>query len=226
MPSLILVGAGPGIGAAVIRHCVDDGEPVGLLSRTAGSHDWLANALRLRGNRVATRTADAANDLELTVGLDALLREIGTPELVVYNAALIRADRPGDLSHAEHQHAYAINVLGALTTASHLSPAMASAGGGTIIITGGMPQPMPALTSLSLGKAGVRALSSLLAEQLGPEGIHVATVTVGGTVTPGGPFDPDDIATVYRRIHEQDEDDWETEITYTGGPEYVARTCA
>ena len=103
---------------------------------------------------------------------------------MVYNAGLIRRDRPGELSREQHFAAYAI-ILGALTAAVHLAPAMAGAGGGTIVITGGMPEPDPAVTSLSLGKAAARALTTLLATEYGLTGVHVATVTVGGAVAPG-----------------------------------------
>jgi NAD(P)-dependent dehydrogenase (short-subunit alcohol dehydrogenase family) len=105
-----------------------------------------------------------------------------------------------------------------MTAASHLAPAMAAAGGGTILITGGMPEPDPAVTSLSLGKAGVRALTVLLARQYGPSDIHVATVTVGGAVAAGGRFDPDRIAEQYWRLHAQPRDAWEPEIVFSGDP--------
>lgn len=36
---------------------------------------------------------------------------------------------------------------------------MMQAGRGTILITGGMSEPIPEVTSLSLGRAGVRALT-------------------------------------------------------------------
>ena len=134
------------------------------------------------------------------------------PEALVYNAGLIRRDRPGELSREQHFAAYAINVLGALTAAVHLAPAMAEAGGGTIVITGGMPEPDPAVTSLSLGKAAARALTKLLASEYGPAGVHVATVTVGGAVAPGGPYDPDLIAGHYWRLHTQPPQAWEHEV--------------
>ena len=91
-----------------------------------------------------------------------------------------------------------------------------AAGGGSILITGGMPEPDPAVTSLSLGKAGVRALTRLLASEYGPAGIHVATVTVGGAVAPGGRFDPDRIAEQYWRLHVQGPEAWEHEVLFTG----------
>ena len=93
---------------------------------------------------------------------------------------------------------------------------MADAGAGTILLTGGMPEPLPEATSLSLGKAGVRALTELLARDYEPEGVHVATVTVGGAVAPGSAFDPDEIAEEYWRLHQQPRGAWERVVLYAG----------
>jgi short-subunit dehydrogenase len=199
MPGAVIIGAGPGIGTSVARRFAAAGMPVGLIARTAASVDAARAAVvaTVPGVTVAGATADAG---------------LGVPEALVYNAGLIRRDRPGELSREEHFAAYAINVLGALTAAVHLAPAMAGAGGGTIVITGGMPEPDPAVTSLSLGKAAARALTKLLASEYGPAGVHVATVTVGGAVAPGGPYDPDLIAGHYWRLHTQPPQAWEHEV--------------
>lgn len=72
------------------------------------------------------------------------------------------------------------------------------------------------LVRLSLGKVGVRALTTMLAEQYGSLGIHVATVTVCGTVAPGTEFDPDRVAEHYWRLHRQGPDEWEQEVVFAG----------
>ncbi len=136
--------------------------------------------------------------------------------MLVYNAALVRRDRIGELTAGQQLDAWAVNVVGAITAIAHLAPRMVQSGGGTIVLTGGMPEPLPDATSLSLGKAGVRALAHLLAKEYGPQGIHVATVTVGGAVAPGTAFDPDDIAEQYWRLHTQPEAAWELEVDYPG----------
>jgi NAD(P)-dependent dehydrogenase (short-subunit alcohol dehydrogenase family) len=69
---------------------------------------------------------------------------------------------------------------------------------------------------LSLGKAGVRALTALLAKSYEPAGIHVATVTVAGYVAPGTAFDPNGIAEHYWSLHSQPAGAWEREIVHTG----------
>src|SRR5438105_4997805 len=163
MTGVVIVGAGPGIGASVARRFAAAGMPVGLIARTAGSTATVRAALAAAGVTVAEATADAGQDDQLTAALDAVTARLGPPQALIYNAGLIRHDRPGELSRQQHVTAYAINVLGAMTAAVHVAPAMAAAGGGSILITGGMPEPDPAVTSLSLGKAGVRALTRLLA---------------------------------------------------------------
>ena len=140
----------------------------------------------------------------------------GTPEVVVYNAAIIQRDVPGELSAQGHLAAWSVNVVGALTAAAHVAPAMAARGSGSFIITGGMPEPVAQYVSLSLGKAGVRALTTMLADYYGPSGVHAATVTVYDDVVPGTAFDPDDIAEHYWRLHNQPRDAWEIEVAFTG----------
>src|SRR5689334_4603107 len=226
MTGVVIVGAGPGIATSVARRFAAAGMPVGLIARTEASIDATRQALAGTGVAVAGATADAGQDDELTKALDAVTGQLGPPAALVYNAGLIRHDRPGELSRQQHVTAYAINVLGAMTAAVHVAPAMAAAGGGSILITGGMPEPDPAVTSLSLGKAGVRALTTLLASEYGPAGIHVATVTVGGAVAPGGRFDPDRIAEQYWRLHVQGPEAWEHEVLFTGQePSPVRQKC-
>ena len=218
MAGAVIIGVGPGIGTSVARRFAAAGMPLGLIARTGATLDAARAAVAATGVKVIGATADAARDDQLTAALDALSGQIGVPAALIYNAGLIQRDRPGELSRERHVAAYAINVLGAMTAAVHMAPAMAGAGGGTIVITGGMPEPDPEFTSLSLGKAGVRALTKLLAGEYGPAGIHVATVTVGGAVAAGGPYDPDQIAGHYWRLHTQPPHAWEHEVLVGGGP--------
>jgi NADP-dependent 3-hydroxy acid dehydrogenase YdfG len=212
--SVAVIGAGPGIGAAVARRFARQGLPVGLIART--SETIAATSATLGGAVTAEARADAADEHALRAALDAVADELGPIDVLVYNAGLIRQDVPGELSTAEHQHAWAVNVVGAITAAAHIGPGMAEAGRGTILLTGGLPEPVPDVVSLSLGKAGVRALTQLLATQYGPAGVRVATVTVGGTVAPGTAFDPDEIADHYWRLHTQPRQDWEREVLLSG----------
>lgn len=78
----------------------------------------------------------------------------------------------------------------------------------TFLVTGGMPEPKPGYLSLSLGKAGIRALVAALDARYRPAGVHVGTVTVHGPIAPGSAFDPDDIAEHYWRLHSEELGSW------------------
>ncbi|WP_433475933.1 SDR family NAD(P)-dependent oxidoreductase [Spirillospora sp. CA-142024] len=209
MAGALIIGVGPGIGRAVARRFAREGLPVGLIARTEGTVRAAAEAVE--GVPVVAGTADATDEVALRSALDEVTGKFGTPDVVVYNAALIRPDAPGELSVQGHMDAWAVNVVGAITAAAHVAPAMAERGRGTFLITGGMPEPKRRYVSLSLGKAGVRTLVELLDQEYGPSGVHVASVTVAGAVEPGTDFDPDDIAEHYWRLHTQERHEWERE---------------
>jgi NAD(P)-dependent dehydrogenase (short-subunit alcohol dehydrogenase family) len=211
MPGAIVIGAGPGIGTAVARRLAKAGLPVGVIARSEAT---VQAAKRAVDGEVVGATADVTDETALRNALDAIVDRLGVPDVLVYNAALIQSDAPGDLSTQQHLEAWAVNVVGAITAAAHLAPRMAAQGGGTILLTGGMPEPVAAVTSLSLGKAGVRALTELLQKHYADAGIHVGTVTVAGTVAPGTAYDPDDIAEHYWRLHTQPAGAWEREVVY------------
>jgi short-subunit dehydrogenase len=81
----------------------------------------------------------------------------------------------------------AVNIGGALVAAQVVVPKMSERGSGSILLTGGgyALEPNPDYLSLSIGKAGIRAMAHGLFEYLKKKGIHVATVTVATLVSPG-----------------------------------------
>jgi NAD(P)-dependent dehydrogenase (short-subunit alcohol dehydrogenase family) len=200
---MIIIGVGPGIGTAVARRFAREGFVVGMIARR---EDTLTTAADALGSGVTTwiRRADAADETGLTDALRAFVGTHGVPDAVVYNAAIIRTDEPGELDRATMLDTYAVNVVGAITTAGVLLPEMT---GGSFVITSGMPTPDPGLTSLSLGKVGVRGLVEILTAW--QDRVHVASVTVGGPVAPGTGYDPDDIAEHYWHLHTREVTDHE-----------------
>jgi NAD(P)-dependent dehydrogenase (short-subunit alcohol dehydrogenase family) len=221
MSGAVIIGAGPGIGRSVARRFAREGLPVALIARSAATLEGVAGAVAPFGVPVVSLTADCTDEASLRSALNAASDELGAPDVAVYNAAIIQADTAGQLSKRAHLDAWAVNVLGALTAAAHVAPAMAQRGSGSFIVTGGMPEPKAEYVSLSLGKAGVRTLVDLLDLEYGPSGVHVASVTIDGPVAPGTAFDPDDIAEHYWALHTQSRDQWQREVLHTGRAEIV-----
>jgi short-subunit dehydrogenase len=214
---LVLIGAGPGLGEAIGRRFADGGYRVTLVARSADRLGRLAGILVDTGADIDTIAADAGDPDGLRAGLHALYREDGAPGLIVYNAVMGAPDQLLSSSAAHLQEAYAVDVIGAIVAVQVAAPAMRRAGLGTIIVTGGgfADHPIPALATVSLGKAALRSAATMLNADLAPDGIRVATLTIAGQIVAGTPFDPERIAERYWEIVQSD-GPWQPEFRFTG----------
>jgi NAD(P)-dependent dehydrogenase (short-subunit alcohol dehydrogenase family) len=218
MAGAVVLGAGPGIGRSVACRFAGAGMPVAVVARSLATVTAVAEAVRASvapgPADVLALTADVTDEDALRAALDAAVDRFGVPDVVVYNAAVVRADALGELTTRGQIATWTVNVLAALSAATHVLPGMAARGSGSFLLTGGMPEPRAEYVSLSLGKAGLRALTAMLAERYGPLGVHVATVTVAGPVAPGTAWDPDEIAEHYWRLHRQSRPEWTREVVH------------
>ena len=67
-----------------------------------------------------------------------------------------------------------------------------------------------------MGTAALRSAATLIAAGVQGDGIHVATVTIAGSVVRGTAFDPDTIAELFWTAHTAPSDAWQTEYRFTG----------
>ena len=214
---LLLVGAGPGLGMAVARRFAVGGYRVTLVARSTDRLAGLAGSLADTGATISTIAADASDP----DGLAARMRELylghGAPGVIIYNAVLGAPDRLLSSTAAHLQAAYTVDVIGAIVVAQVAAPAMRASGSGTILVTGGgfADHPIPALATVSLGKAALRSAATMLGADLGPDGIRVATLTIAGQIVAGTPFDPDRIAGRYWEVVHTD-GPWQAEFRFTG----------
>ena len=84
---LLLIGAGPGVGAGVVRRFGRDGFRSTLISRSAAL-DQLAPELRGGGLEIEAIGADIEDLDGYRETLERIFRAPGPPGVVVYNAAL------------------------------------------------------------------------------------------------------------------------------------------
>ncbi|MFP4153053.1 MAG: SDR family NAD(P)-dependent oxidoreductase [Alkalispirochaeta sp.] len=140
----------------------------------------------------------------------------GDPGILVYNVATMVKTPPSALTAQEILDTLPAMFLGALYTTTEVLPAMRRAGEGTLLYTGGGFGILPATftASHSLGKAALRNWVHNLHQELKPEGIHAATVTITRPVTNGGPYDGRTIAGHYLSLHRQPRDRWEWEVIH------------
>jgi short-subunit dehydrogenase len=215
---LLLVGAGPGLGLAIARRFAIGGYGITLIARSTDGLDSLAESLADTGADVDTITADASEPDALGDRISALYRDHGAPGVIVYNAVMGAPDQLLSSSAAHLQTAYTIDVIGAIVVAQRAAPTMKAAGSGTIIVTGGgfADHPIPALATVSMGKAALRSAATILGADLKADGVRVTTLTIDGQIVAGTPFDPERIAERYWEVAHTADNDWQSEFRYTG----------
>jgi NAD(P)-dependent dehydrogenase (short-subunit alcohol dehydrogenase family) len=199
----IIIGYGPGVSGAVAEAFVREGYPLALIARDANKLDVAVKALRAKGIEAQAFSADAGDALSLTTALNAVRDTLGDAEVLHYNAAYWRPGPVLETTPESFDDDFRVCVTGALVAARALAPAMIAAGCGTLLFTGGglALYPSPQAPSLSVGKAGIRALALMLAEELAPHGIRVGTVTIAGEIAPGTAFAPEKIAQAFLSLH-------------------------
>ena len=114
----------------------------------------------------------------------------GAPGVIIYNAVMGTPDKLLESTVEHLQTAYAVDVISAIVLTQVAAPAMRAAGCGTIMVTGGgfADHPIPALATISLGKAALRSAATMLGADLEPDGIRVATLTIAGQIVAGTAF--------------------------------------
>jgi short-subunit dehydrogenase len=214
---LLLVGAGHGLGEAIARRFAEGGYRLTLLARSAEGLGELAGSLTDTGAAIDTIVADAGDPEGLGARIRDLYRAPGAPGAIVYNAVLGVPDQLLSSSVAHLRTAYDVDVIGAIVVAQSAAPSMRAARLGTILFTSGgfAEHPVPALATISLGKAALRSAATILHADLEPDGIRVASVTIGGQIVAGTSFDPTRIAERYWEIVQSD-GDWQAEFPFTG----------
>src|SRR3569833_933024 len=168
------------------------------------------------GRRTRHYSADAGDFASLRRRTESVRADLGDPDGAIVKAADDHHGRPSQVDADRWVDDFRVNVGGALTMAQLVAPAMKVRRRGTILLTGGnlAHEPSAAFASLSASKSDLRSLTFSLAQELGNDGIHVATKTDKGVVQTGTAFDPTRIAQHFLALHRQKSGAFETERIY------------
>lgn len=220
----VVVGAGPGLGAAVARRFAREGYAVGLMARTPGTVEGVLRDVERAGGKGEAVAADATDAAAVQRAFTHLREVLGDPGVLVYNAGSFHMAGVLELDPRTLEADWRVLCLGALHCAQAVLPGMLSRGRGTVLLTGATAslRGSARFASLAVGKFGQRALAQSMARELGPRGVHVAHVVVdgvidtlrSGNVAPGSPtlLSPEAIAETYWMLHRQEPTAWTHEL--------------
>jgi NAD(P)-dependent dehydrogenase (short-subunit alcohol dehydrogenase family) len=215
----LIVGAGSGLSASVARAFAAAGMKIALAARTT---DDLAALARDVGGRVFA--SDASKRDQVATLFADVAKNLGDPEVVVYNASYRTRGPFIDLDPNEVEKSLAVSAFGGFLVAQEAARRMLPRRRGAILLTGasasvkGYAQSAP----FAMGKFALRGLAQSLARELAPKGIHVAHFVIDGGIrsarradpadNPDSFLDPDAIAATYLHVLQQPRSAWTWEV--------------
>jgi len=215
----LIVGAGAGLSASLARLFAREDIRVALAARQIEKLGALCAETDARAF-----ACDATNpdDVERLFGL--VEREMGVPDIVVYNASGRTRGVFTELVPAEVAEAMTVSAFGGFLVAQQAAKRMLPNKHGAILFTGasasvkGYPQSAP----FAMGKFALRGLAQSIARELSPQGIHVAHFVIDGGIRsaaraepadgPDSMLDPDAIALSYWSVLQQPRSAWTWEM--------------
>jgi NAD(P)-dependent dehydrogenase (short-subunit alcohol dehydrogenase family) len=215
----LIVGAGEGLSASLARLFSRQGIRVALAARKVEKLGALCGET---GARAFACDATDADEVERLFG--QVERELGVPDIVVYNASARARGAFVDLVPSEVARAIAVSAFGGFLVAQQAAQRMLPNKHGAILFTGasasvkGYPQSAP----FAMGKFALRGLAQSMARELSPQGIHVAHFVIDGGIRsaarvepadrPDSMLDPDAIALNYWNVLQQPRSAWSWEL--------------
>ena len=212
--SVLIVGVGSGLSASLARLCSKKNMVVNLAARNIDK----LKALKEETN-ANTYQCDSTNKESVSNLFKELDSTIGTPNLVIYNAAARVRGSIAELDPAQTQKAIEVTCYGAFLVAQESAKRMLKRKSGSIFFTGATAGVKGFANSsvFAMGKFGLRGLAQSLARELHPQNIHIGHFIIDGGI--GSKSDtnykmihPDSIAKTYLDFYDQDSSAWSWEI--------------
>ena len=228
----VIAGVGPGLGKSLARKFASEGCQVALFARSEDYLKELAEELPDPGEGLAVQT-DLTDIEEIRDGFETVRETFGSVDILVNHASAASWKGLMDVSVEEFEQSWAVNGRGAFVCSKEAVGDMLETGGGTVIFTGATSavRSLGGAIGFTAAKFAARGMAMDMAQEFGPEGVHVAHVVIDGQIdTPGVHerlpdrddetfLDPDEMAETYWHLVEQDNVSTQPfEVHITNGP--------
>lgn len=213
-PVIVVVGAGPGLGASVARRFGREGYDVALVARSVERLTSLGEALQREGITTGWTAVDITDPSAFGDAVTRFGEHAGHLDVLHFNPSAFRQKTPLQLSPDELLDDVRLGVAPLLTLVQAARPFLRP--GGRIVATGSMAADRPWNEAASLGvqKAALRNLVRSIDTTLRPEGVRATSLTVRGTLERGSEFDHDRVADAMHAAATQPDDTWQVHLSY------------
>jgi 3-oxoacyl-[acyl-carrier protein] reductase len=179
----LVTGGSRGIGAAIVRRLASDGATVAFTFSASAAHAMALVAEGSGGIALAIK-ADSADAEAVKHAVAKTVSSLGRLDILVNNAGILIGGLVDDYGLSDFDKMFAVNVRAVFVAIQAALPHMTT--GSRIITTSSIVAHytgFPGVSTYSMTKGAVRAMTRALARDLGPRGITVNAIEPGPTDT-------------------------------------------
>ncbi len=183
----LVTGGGSGFGAAICHAYAAQGAKLAVADLDVTKGEAVAAALRAAGTDAFFHRADVSRNADMAALVAATLQRFGRLDIMVNNAGISHANQPMlNVSEAEFDRIYAVNVKSLYLAAVHGVPVFRRQGGGCFINIGSTAavRPRPGLTWYNGSKGAVVMITKSWAVELAPDRIRANAINPSIADTP------------------------------------------
>lgn len=227
--SVIVIGAGPGLGSSLARKFAKEDHHVFVVRRERHSEELnsLCDEIKEFGGSATAIPSDAREE-EQVISLFSEVAKSGPIDCVVFNIGANVFFSIEETTSRVFRKIWEMGTFAGFLVGREAAKHMKDKG--TIIFTGATASMRggSGFAAFSSAKFGLRAVAQSLARELGPKGIHVAHTIIDGAIDHpwikenfpdiyklkevDGILNPDDIAEAYYNLHLQEKTAWTHEL--------------
>ncbi len=181
----IVTGGAAGIGRAICELFAEEGAKVVVGDiNTDGGQETVARIEEAGGSAVLVHT-DVSQEAQVQGLVASAVSEYGAVNILVNDAAAFVFGKVQDVTDADWQRVFGVNVLGPSYTVKHALEPMRAAGGGSIVNVASVSSfvAQPAFVPYNTSKGALLQLTRCLAMDLAPDNIRVNCVCPGAILT-------------------------------------------
>ncbi|WP_406639333.1 SDR family NAD(P)-dependent oxidoreductase [Amycolatopsis sp. WGS_07] len=183
--TLVVLGAGTGLGPAIARRFGREGFRVALVARNRDRLAALADGLAEEGVEAAAFTADLARPAEIPALVDTIRNRFGRIDVVSYSPLDLNGFTPAaDLIPAIQQQLLDLYFLTPMALVQAVLGELRERGEGSILISQSVSatEPAPVLSGIGPAMAATRNYIQSLSAEISPDGVHAATLQIGAMI--------------------------------------------
>jgi 3-oxoacyl-[acyl-carrier protein] reductase len=183
----LITGAGSGFGEGMAKVFAREGAQVVVLDINAAAAKRVAVDIQALGFSAQGRACDVTDAQGFKDAVAFTLQKFGRLDILVNNAGVSHKNQPMlDVTEAEFDHVFNVNVKAIYHSAQACLPIMRAQKSGVILNIGSTAglRPRPGLAWYNASKGAVNLLSKSMAVELAPDNIRVCALAPVAGETP------------------------------------------